>query len=1475
MTCKSCRYGVLPSQVESHLSGPKHRMPRARRQQIQEEIATWPELFRTEADLVRLEIPTHRPPPCKELDSHNDGRKCHICNHIVRTDERIKKHYRTQHGWVNSWKRGRKAGDRQRAGLSTNRPWIIDVHCQRFFTHGPKQQYFEVQGPSASNAAPDNSLSKWDQARRRLTQSWTAVKDIEKRIIQEGQPDEVNPWLERTGWQTYLGGLDRGKLIQSVSAPDEENEPVNAVIWQIMDELIQRCQHSVIHNVGVFVRLEAIRTEKHQNRYQPLQPYMDAEGFGKYSRPWKQILMFFARTQEEHEWESPQYEFTEQQSRAWQILLCEAQKIVTQRDESSSNNDNSDNSTDSDDGDSMNVLTDAHKACLQFCYELLQQTITRKEYDSVLVCALAVLGVKSDGWMGVNQYPPILSAMIKISRFMVVQQALEFEKDEDPFSPKFVGCLTWVKRTMDRFMVRGSHSPMQWMLDLRTYGMKIFFSSTADGHIDWQGDTVLYKKIQFTMADFRGMVHGLVAEAKRILFEKLLFAQEDEIPPIPWEKLRDDPVNKQPGWNFTQDERNAFAVDGGEWWLFERIGRDAKLRRRFVKSGPNFAWNKVEVEEYMGWVIRNRELMLILKHITGGQPPRSPEMFSVRHSNTIKGEYRNEFIEDQLVVYVTRYHKGYSVSGDVKVIHRYLPREVGELWVWYMWLVLPWQQKLEVDVWKKTEISSHMWPPDPDGKKWTSERMRKAIKKESVVGMGVELGIQSYRELAIAISRRYLRNKQAFRPDEDDEDGDRDEDAENDIADEQAGHSSHIAGTVYARGIMERDGEVASKRQRFRESSVAWHRFLGFEPGPDEIGIHDRKRKRAPFEEEYEEGRIDRCKRLRATNIHDALKQMMGEKAEFRGVQEPAIKAIMAGESPVVVVMGTGGGKSLLFMLPAFCSSGGVTAVVVPLIALRQDMKRRCQAMGITCREWESRRPPDGARVILVTPESAVKEGFRKFVNRMKATQQLDRIVIDECHMVLNDKMDFRKQMQQLGELCGVGVQMVLLTATLPPSKEAELWKRMDFCAEEVRLFRAITRRRNVRYAVQEIEGQDAAEKQEAVVQLVHQKMTVYPQGKTVVYCNSVNKVKALAEALGCDGYYHDAEDKEEKLQSFMQGKKKIIVATSALGLGIDIPDIRVIWHVDPPRTLLDYAQESGRAGRDGLKSEAIMIVGWDVGDYGEKKEDVELVQQLIGSSEGCRKAVLGRYLDGLEGQTCKEGEVKCDQCEDPVDSMFGDIRDEEIEEIVAGMGEQSEEADRQEADRRETRTVMMQQQRQQIQGRRGQERMQQEGVELEKLEQQLRRVQGKCPSCMQDGVVNHHHLLFRCQEENSEQSRKDYRALKEAIRKGRTMEKYSGCMDCFLPQEWCNQWEQSERQGGMYRRKAGVKCAFQDVVLSGFVVGLGEAKRVEEVRGRMTKQGYDITKEEDVLKYIGQKRIWGGLETSQLLKEYYLIHQE
>jgi hypothetical protein len=114
-----------------------------------------------------------------------------------------------------------------------------------------------------------------------------------------------------------------------------------------------------------------------------------------------------------------------------------------------------------------------------------------------------VLGVKEDGWKGAEQYPPILSAVIKVARFMVVQQALEvlepFTNDEfksdsayksdssDPRRRRRKGCLQLVKEMMDRFIVRDTHSPMQWMLDLRTYRLKIYYNSTARGHVEWVG----------------------------------------------------------------------------------------------------------------------------------------------------------------------------------------------------------------------------------------------------------------------------------------------------------------------------------------------------------------------------------------------------------------------------------------------------------------------------------------------------------------------------------------------------------------------------------------------------------------------------------------------------------------------------------------------------------------------------------------------------------------------------------------------------------------------------------------------------------------------------------------------------------------------------------------------------------------------------------------------------------------------------
>lgn len=411
----------------------------------------------------------------------------------------------------------------------------------------------------------------------------------------------------------------------------------------------------------MFVRMEAIHTEKHQTRYRPLQPYMDAKALGNYGRPWQQVLMFFARTQKEHEWESPWYRFTRQQRHTWKELVAQAEEDCARREqelepeqgeeeEGQEGEEEEEEGEEGDEGEGREggegedtcehdseegmKLGAVAKACLSFCIALLDQQISRREYDSALVCALAVLGVEEGGWKGANQYPPILSAMIKIAQFMIIQQAVKLEgpfqsdqcnsDDELELIQEQKVCLSLVKKMIDQFMIRGSHDPMQWMLDLRTYGLKIHYNTTASGNIDWVGDQILYKSIQFSMGEFRSMVHGLVMKTRRMLMEELLFnGPKKDIPIILWHTLQDNPMEGRPGWNFLQDTRSQLPVEG-PMWLFNRIGQDPAIQAQFIKHGAGTVPNQQGVELYMGQVMEFQEKLLILMHITRGQPAQAP-----------------------------------------------------------------------------------------------------------------------------------------------------------------------------------------------------------------------------------------------------------------------------------------------------------------------------------------------------------------------------------------------------------------------------------------------------------------------------------------------------------------------------------------------------------------------------------------------------------------------------------------------------------------------------------------------------------------------------------------------------------------------------------------------------------------------------------------------------------------------------------
>jgi superfamily II DNA helicase RecQ len=248
------------------------------------------------------------------------------------------------------------------------------------------------------------------------------------------------------------------------------------------------------------------------------------------------------------------------------------------------------------------------------------------------------------------------------------------------------------------------------------------------------------------------------------------------------------------------------------------------------------------------------------------------------------------------------------------------------------------------------------------------------------------------------------------------------------------------------------------------------------------------KRKRPSLDDDIQQAQMTRWKRLQTVKIHEELKQMLGDEAEFRGLQKPALEAIMSNKSPILVIMGTGAGKSLLLQLPARSQKSGTTVVIIPLKSLERSLHERCQKAGISCIRWDAQRSERMAQIVLVQPESAVTTKFAQYLNRLQGLGQLDRIVIDECHTILDSKPDFRPKMRGAGALMlERAVQMIYLTATLSPADEAEFMDIIKVQIPDDCKFHAPTSCPNIAYLV--VEYSSVVEQTQAVCQLVAEKL--------------------------------------------------------------------------------------------------------------------------------------------------------------------------------------------------------------------------------------------------------------------------------------------------------------------------------------------------------------------------------------------------
>jgi ATP-dependent DNA helicase RecQ len=395
-------------------------------------------------------------------------------------------------------------------------------------------------------------------------------------------------------------------------------------------------------------------------------------------------------------------------------------------------------------------------------------------------------------------------------------------------------------------------------------------------------------------------------------------------------------------------------------------------------------------------------------------------------------------------------------------------------------------------------------------------------------------------------------------------------------------------------------------------------------------------------------------------SIHQTLQQVFGLQA-FRPGQEAIVEQVVAG-GDAFVLMPTGGGKSLCYQLPAL-HRDGLGIVVSPLISLMKDQVDALQAHGIRAAMYNSNLDAAEARAVLarlhcgeldllyVAPERIMKPGFAHSLQ----AQSVALIAIDEAHCVSQWGHDFRPEYAALGELREhfPETPLIALTATADPQTREDIVRVLGL--QEARRFITGFDRPNIRYSV--------LEKHQPQSQLLR---FVKARGDEsgIVYALSRKRVEEIARFLQERGYraaaYHAglaASVRKDVQERFLRDDLALVVATVAFGMGIDKPNVRFVVHYDLPRHLEGYYQETGRAGRDGLPSHALLLFGAQDAAMAraqveqgrneqQKRIEAHKLNAMVGFAESltCRRRVLLGYL----GESLEKDCGNCDICLDP-----------------------------------------------------------------------------------------------------------------------------------------------------------------------------------------------------------------------------------
>ena len=1419
------------------------------------------------------------------------------CDYITTSRQRRFQHQSSKHG-LNSKRKQREAECDREIQVQT-----LFVKTRRYFIIDPAKppQIGEpidspndtnndkinpnTHNPSNENSNIDDEKTPLCDVSQRFYNVFRQQYERYRRITEPEHPSELTPWLRRSRFHEHVLDLDPESFRGSYIVPREEDNlilyHVAQSVHRVLRKAIQQIQH-LHHTDAMMLNSFQVNTVSQD----PFQYLQEGQSIDLYIRTFCNLICYFWRVLDNY-FERIMFVVTEEQRSARDGLKEAVNRLITQ----------SDRVTNPEDKRIIEQEKVVDQHLLQLAVTLIQHRTPQSVFDNAIISFLAVFcwSTSEQAWMSGSECSTIFSRLIYGVQLILLLEAFRLVEQKE-----FLEVGDAIETLGHAWLINTTKGPMSTLLALRLYAMAIGRNTVTASQIRWHqdGQTLQYRGIEYQIG-FLAEETNFYLEHAQTIFERDLCLELPNLPQYHPRELEDNWDAGQPGLSFIDDPRNEAALEGGREWLFQQVCRNPRLQQMVFEDQsthvrPSFA------REFEKSVQRFLEYLLMLMHKTSGQPARKPEFLGLRWRN--KGyDKRNVFLHDGYVLFLLTYHKSLSRVHASRYPVRFLLPEVGRLLIQYLVLIQPFRQWLSAEVQIPFQVTEYLWS-DQNGI-WIEQKMTRIMKSLSQQAVGVEVHVQAWRQIAVAISMKKF-SGQRYEADLD-LPGDLDDDNGGlllttmegglpDVFHHQSTHAPLRGNLSYGGTVNFNQGLTDAGLQEYHIASQLWHRLCRASPssqtGQTGQTTSSRRRrantslnppliKRVTIRQQPPRHK----RRWGAAEVRLALQRLYPdqEHPSFKTKkQQEMVETIASGLAEIVVVLATGEGKSLAFLVPICLPQAATTVVILPLVALKQDMVRRCQLAKIAHSVWDPHGDFQhyiGTPLLFVSVESAVRPKFRRFLGQLDASQGLDRVIFDESHLAITAST-YRPKMALVKYLRQFHCQLVCLTATLPPSMELEFQRR--FLLARPGMIRGRTFRKDLCYRVKYVPKSESLLKW--VAYCVRESMKSLQggeeAGRIIVYVQSRDEADSLQEALQCPVYYSDSGDEDEKARAAQQWREgreemdRVIVATSAFGLGVDYSAVREVFHAGAPRDLVSFSQEVGRSGRDGhggtsyvlLPHPPLSISAIEKSSWQPCRSSSEQAIDLYLGENRCLGAVLSCCLDGRDSiEYCQASEAleRCTNCQqygifdpgreaDP--TRYGDETTESASESMVEDDGDSPSEDSLDSQIRQG-------------GQRLRQHLRDEGFGRDRYVQRLRAIQGRCLVCTLlpgTGTGNEWHVLDQCRNAK----KWDFvRAKKAALDRGRRrglgwIKAYTACFQCGHPQVICEEWSEVDAETG--RSKKG--CQFGDMVFPAAWALYRMENRWGYGLTEVTGQQMKGIKEEQWMDWCGQETELYGMRACQ-----------